>query len=159
MHDIEAVDVLDAIDELVIEAAGILLPQLFAFDYEVEELSALNELHHEEQVLGRLYDFVELDDVRMADQFEDVDLPGYALHVGNVDDLFLFEDLYGDGLVSGLVRGQLHLSEGALPERPTEAVATDLFLGISCGFRRLLHRLKAVINKPNGSNRKGQRRF
>ena len=59
------------------------------FYYVVEELAVLHELHDEEQLLGGLDYLVELDEVRVADEFEDVDLAGDALDVGHLTDFLL----------------------------------------------------------------------
>ena len=53
----------------------------------------------------------------MADEFEDVNLSGNPLNIGNINDLFLYEDLDGHFLAGEGVSGQLDLPEGALPYR------------------------------------------
>lgn len=90
---------------------------LLALDDVVEELAALHVLHDEEELLGGLDDFVELDDVGVADELQDVDLPRDALHVRHVHDLLLLQDLDRHLLARGDVRRRLHLPERPLPQR------------------------------------------
>lgn len=47
---------------------------LFALDDVVEELAVAHILHYQEQLLWCLDDLVQLDDVRVPDQLQDVDL-------------------------------------------------------------------------------------
>ena len=116
MHDSELVDVLDAGDDLLEEAAALGLLDARLLDDVVEKLAAVRVLHDEVQLLGRLDDLVELDDVRVADHLQDLDLAGHALHVRHLADAVLLEDLHGHLLARQLVRAQLDLSERALAD-------------------------------------------
>jgi hypothetical protein len=42
----------------------------------VKQFPSPTVLHHKEEILGRLDDFVELNEVRMSHKFEDVNLSG-----------------------------------------------------------------------------------
>ena len=83
--DAQLVNIVDARNELLEVLAGLLLLQLLVLHDEVEELTALDELHHEVEVLLRLNDLVDLHDVWMVQLLEDLDLSADALDV-----LFLF---------------------------------------------------------------------
>lgn len=83
----------------------------------VEELATRAVLHDQEEVLGRLDNLVELDEVRVADQFEDVDLAGDTFDVRYVHDLLLLQHLHCHLLARPLVDRQLHLPERPLAQR------------------------------------------
>jgi hypothetical protein len=61
-------------------ASLLLIHTLLANDI-VEELSSLHVLHDQKQVFGSFDDLIKLNDVGMADQFEDVYFSGHSLHV------------------------------------------------------------------------------
>ena len=135
MDYVEPMDVFNTVDQLVVELAGFLLAQSLALYNVVEQLAALNELHHKEQVTRGLDDFVELDDVGVPDQLKNVDLSTDPFDVCHVHYLILLEDLDGNRLVSGFMRRQLHLTKGALTQCPPKAVVADLLLvGVGGGF-------------------------
>lgn len=90
---------------------------LLLFGDVVEELPARAVLHDEEEVLGGLDDFVELDEVGVADEFEDVYFAGDALDVRHVHDLLLLQHLHCHLLARPLVDRQLYLPERALAQR------------------------------------------
>jgi hypothetical protein len=60
------VNVLDAADDLLEDLTGLLLAHSLSADDVVEELAFLHELHHQEEMLRRFNNFVELDDVRVS---------------------------------------------------------------------------------------------
>ena len=119
MHDVELVHVLDAGEELLQEARGLLLLDAAVRDDVVEELAARRVLHDQVELLVRLDDlragegaapyFVELHELRVPNYFEDVDFARDALHVRHVRDFVLLEDLDGD------LRGE---AGGAVLSRP-----------------------------------------
>ena len=76
------------------ELARLGLLQLLFLDDIVEQLAATHKLHDKEQLLRRLDNLEELDDVRMPDQLQDVDLSCDSLDVGLAGDLALFKYFY-----------------------------------------------------------------
>ena len=75
----------------------------------------------------------------MANEFKDVDLSRNPLNIGNIDDLFLDEDLDGYLLAGEGVSGQLNFPKGALPDRfPQQVVPNFLFLMLSFSHILLL---------------------
>lgn len=90
---------------------------LFLLSDVVEELSSCAILHDEEEILGCLNDLVELDEMWVANQFEDVYLAGDTLDVRNVHYLLLLQHLHCHLLTRPLVDCQLHLAERALAQR------------------------------------------
>ena len=68
MNDFEFVAVFDTADDLVEHFAGLIFVHAFLFDNVVEKLALAQKLHHQEQVFRRLDDFVQLDNVRVADE-------------------------------------------------------------------------------------------
>ena len=59
---------------------------------------------------------IKLNDIRVSNDLEDVDLPGDPLDVRLVLDLVLLEDLDGDLLARYQMRAQAHFAERALSE-------------------------------------------
>ncbi len=95
MNYVQAVEVVDSEDQLLEDGAGLSLWQFLAVDDVFEQLAALCVLHDQEELFGTFDDFVELDEVRMPDDLEYVDLSGDPLDVCDLDDLVLVEDLDG----------------------------------------------------------------
>ena len=56
-------------------------------------------------MFGCFDDFVELDDIGVADEFEDVDFSGHSLHVGYIHDPVFFQYFDCYFLASGNVGG------------------------------------------------------
>ncbi len=83
----------------------------------VEELPILRVLHNNEDAVGRFHDLVQLGDGGVPDQFEDVQLSGDALDIGDVLYLVLLEDLDRHWLARVPVDRLLHLAESAPPDR------------------------------------------
>lgn len=67
---------------------------LFALNDIIEKLSPFHILHYQEQLLWGLNDLVELDNTRVADQFQNVDFSAYPLHICHVDYFLFLQDLY-----------------------------------------------------------------
>jgi hypothetical protein len=107
---------------------------LLRLDYAVEQLPTGNILHNQEQVLRRLNNLIELYDIGMADELQDVDLPGHPFDIRHINNPGLLEYLDGYRFASGYVRCCLDLPEGALTERPP---ILTLWLTLSGSFRSL----------------------
>lgn len=69
MDNVELVDVLYSTDNLLKDSASLFLIEPFLFNDVVEEFSVLHVLHDEEKLFRSLYDFVELYDIGVADEF------------------------------------------------------------------------------------------
>jgi hypothetical protein len=67
-------------------------------------------------MFGRLNYLVQLDDVRVADEFQDVDFPAHSLYIGHIHDLVFLQDFDCHLLAGQGVDAQLHLAEGALAQ-------------------------------------------
>ena len=90
MHDPELMQVLYTANYLLEELACLLFFELLLLDDVVEELAPTDVLHYQVQFLRGLDDLKKLDNVRVSDQFEDVDLPGYSLDVSLLGYLAFF---------------------------------------------------------------------
>jgi hypothetical protein len=128
VDDVELVKVGHCANQMLEEAAGFVFFEAGSPDDEIEELALFDVLHDEEEVPCGLYDFVELDDAGMADEFEDVDFPRDSLYVGHIDDLLLHQYLYCHPLASQHVRSHLHLPERSLPDGAAQLVVADALL-------------------------------
>ena len=116
MADARLMDVLDAADELEVELAGLFLGKSGVPYDVVEELSAVAVFHDHVEFLLGLNDFVQLDDVRVADLLENFDLASDALHIFLVVDLVLLEDFDGNLDSQLFVGTYLFASERVLPK-------------------------------------------
>ena len=90
MHDPQLMQVLYTANYLLEELACLLFFELLLLDDVVEELAPTDVLHYQVQFLRGLDDLKKLDNVRVSDQFEDVDLPGYSLDVSLLGYLAFF---------------------------------------------------------------------
>lgn len=70
--------------------------------------------HYDEQTSGGLYDFVHLNNVRVTDNFQDMELATDTLDVGYFGNFVFFKNLDCDLLLSEKMDSFLYLSEGAL---------------------------------------------
>ena len=95
MNDAQLVQVLDAANYLLEELTGLGLLELLLFDDVIEQLATTNVLHDKEQLLGRLDNLKELDDVGMSNHLEDIDFPRHSQDVCVLDDFALLQDLDG----------------------------------------------------------------
>lgn len=107
-------NIFNSTDDLLKYFASFILFHAFFTDNIIEQLSPLHKLHDQEQMFWGLDDLVKLNDVGMADQFEDVDLSGNSLDICHIDDSILFKNFYCNFLSSWDVCGKLHFSEGTL---------------------------------------------
>ena len=82
MHDAQFMKVFNPANNLLEEFACLLLLQFLLLHDVVEQLAAADVLHDEKELLGCFDNLKQLDDVGMADQFEDVDFACDSLHVG-----------------------------------------------------------------------------
>ena len=117
MHDIQATDVLNSSDDLLEESACFLLFDPLDLDDVVEKLAPLSIFHNKVQLFLGLNDLIKLDNLRVSDDLQNVDLSGHTLHIGNINDLRLLKDLDCDFFSSREVSPQFDLAEGALPDR------------------------------------------
>ena len=96
MHDPKLVQVLNRTLDLLEKLASLRLRQLLLVHDVLEQLAAADVLHDQKELLRRLYNFKQLDDVGVPDHLQNFDFAAHSLHVGLFDDLSLFKDLNGD---------------------------------------------------------------
>lgn len=90
-----------------------------AVHHVVEKFTVLGVLHHHEDVLLGLDDFIELGDRRVSDQFENVQLSCDSLHIGDVFYFVFLENLNCHRFLGVLVDGLFDLPESAPPDSPS----------------------------------------
>lgn len=133
-----AVAVLYAGDNLLKEAARIIVGQPASLDDKVKQLAAARVLRHDEHIARRLDHLVQADDVGMHAHLEDLDLAlELLLHLLGAD-LLAVQDLDRDHLACRLVLRQLHLPERADAERLAQDVVADAKEGGHACARRCL---------------------
>ena len=121
----------------------------------VEDLTTLRVLHNEVQLLRRLDDFVELDDVRVADHFEDVYFAGHSFNVVDILDLVFLKNFDCDLLSSEIVHSQFDLTEGALADGLAQNVLAHVG-AVGDGSASLGLRGGSLVGR--GSRRRGRAR-
>ena len=93
MDDVQLVDILDASVDLLEKLACLVFLQTSVRNNVVKELTAARVLHDQVELLGCLDDLIELDDVRVPDQLQNVDLPSHTFYVRHIRDAVLLQDL------------------------------------------------------------------
>jgi hypothetical protein len=96
MDDVESMDILNPCDDLLEELAGLFFFNSIVRNDVFEEFTATGILHDQIELAGGLDDFVELDDVGVADQFQDMNFSGNPFDIVNICYLFFLENLYGN---------------------------------------------------------------
>lgn len=92
--------ILNAIDDLLKISASLRLSHPSLSDYIVEEFTSRGILHDEIELSLRLYYLIKLNDIRMPNQLENVDLAGHAFNIRHVRYAILFE-YFDSHLLSG----------------------------------------------------------
>jgi len=82
----------------------------------VKKLPILRILHDHEDCVGGFYDFVQLSDGRVADQFEDVEFAGDSFDIGDVFDFVFLQDFDGHGFEGVIMDGLFDFAECALAD-------------------------------------------
>lgn len=103
MYDSDLMYVLDSRNQLMKEDCCLLFLYAFIIDDMIEEFPSFHVFHDEQQLSGRLYDFIKLDDVGMPNKFQYMDLSRYSLDIRHFRDFAFLEDLDGDLLACGLM--------------------------------------------------------
>ena len=80
----------------------------FVFDNVLEEFSIFCELHDEVEVVTGFDDFVEMDEMRMAEFLENQQLPSHSLQVPCVLDFTLLKNLHCHRLLCWQMHSNLH---------------------------------------------------
>jgi hypothetical protein len=93
MNDVHLVDLLHARKDLMEESAGVPLPNSATGNDVIEKFTTTAVLHDQVKLPRCLNDLIELNDMLVPDQLQNVDLAGNPLHICNIDDPLLLEDL------------------------------------------------------------------
>jgi hypothetical protein len=89
MADLQLVQVLDAGENLLQEASGLLLPDPLVGNNMVKELAATRILHNQEELFFGLNNLVELNDDWVSEYLENVDFAADSLRVARIPHLVL----------------------------------------------------------------------
>ena len=84
----------------------------------------LSILHDHKNVVGCLYDLVQLSDGGMPDHFEDVQLASDSLDICDVLDFIFLKNFDRDGFLSGNMSRFFHFSEGAFADGRSDLLQT-----------------------------------
>ena len=113
MADFDLVEVLNACEYLVEKSACLTVLQPALFYDVVEQFAPTRVLHDQKQLLGCLDNFIELHDVRVSDDFQNVDLTHDSSDVSLVLDLVFFKHFDCDLLLGQLVDAFPNFAERA----------------------------------------------
>lgn len=116
MSNPQLAQVFDSVNQLLKQPAALLLREMVLGRDVVEELTVAAVLHDQKQALGRLDDFVQLNDAGVPHDLQDVDFSLDSLDVVDVLDLPFVQNLDRHFLPGENVKTLLHFSEGALAE-------------------------------------------
>ena len=118
MHDSIFMDVLYTWKDLLHEADCLKLVDPLVFYDVVEELAALRVLHDQmdrrfcfDDLNKWQIDLIELDDVRVPENFQNADFSGYSFNIGLLHYFLLLEGLHGNLLLSEKVCPQPHFAK------------------------------------------------
>ena len=114
MGNAQLAQVLDTGDELLEEAARLLLCKVGFGSNVVEQFSVAAVLHDQEKALGCLDDFVQLNDGGVPNDLQDVDFSRHSFDVVDVLDFPLVKNLNRHFLPGVNVESLLDFSECAL---------------------------------------------
>lgn len=96
MDDSQLSEVVERRDELLKQSARLFLLE-FVFRSNVAEKFAITAVfHNQKQPTGSFDDFVKLNNVRMPNYFQNVDLPRHAFDVVHISYFVFFQDLNCD---------------------------------------------------------------
>lgn len=90
MNDVQLVQVLNPSNYLVKEFDCQGLFNSLVLDDKVKKFPTLCVLHYKVKLFGRLNDFVKLNDVRVANHFENMNFASYSFYIVNVLDFVFF---------------------------------------------------------------------
>ena len=93
MDNSELMQVLDTTYDLLEEVRRFILLELLFLNDVVEEFASTDVFHNKKELLGRLYYFEKLYNVRMPNELENIDLPCDSEHVCILNDLPFLENL------------------------------------------------------------------
>ena len=125
MGDAESVASVHGHEHLPENAARLRLLQAAVRDDELEQLAARDKLGDEVDVSRLLDDLEQVDDVRVLDVLEDLDLARHALDIALVGDAILLEHLDSDPLAGEEVHAKFDLAKRALTYRLGEQVVAN----------------------------------
>ena len=127
------VNVLDSRQNLLHELDGLSFVKPFSLDDVIKELTSFSVLHDEMDVGFGLDDFIELDDVGVAEDFEDADLTGDAFDVGLFDDFLFLQGFDGDFLLGEDVGAEFDFTEGALADGAADTIVAEDNFSLTSG--------------------------
>lgn len=103
-------------DDLVEKAASLWLWNATFCNNVIKEFSTARVFHDEIQLAASFNDFIELDNVRVPDQFQDVDLTSDTFYISNFQDTLFLQNLDGYSLACQNMGPQFDLAKGALAD-------------------------------------------
>ena len=117
MYDVQFVKIFYSSNDLVKEFEGLRLLNTLVLDDVVEELASIRILHDKIELLWRLNDFVQLDDIGMANHLQNMDFSCNSLNIIDILDLVFFENFDRHSFTGELMHSKFDLAECAFSDR------------------------------------------
>lgn len=127
MNDAKLMKVFNACYDLMEEFASLCLFDSLVLHDVVKELASTCILHDQVELLGCLDNFIKLNNMRMTNEFEDVNLSGDPFNITDILYFLLLKYFDSDLLARQIVIPELDLAKRALPNSLAEDIVTDIF--------------------------------
>ena len=95
MNNVARMAIVDAIHNLMEKTNSIAFLDATMGHNIIKQFTPRRIAHDEENILGRIHDLIQLDDVWMIDLLEDVNFTRHTLYIGRVDYTVFFQDFDG----------------------------------------------------------------
>lgn len=125
MHDFQIVKLLNTINDLLKEAACLLLLNTTRRIDDIKQLPSRSILHYDEKLVRRFDHLVKLNNVLVSHEPQDMNLAGDTLDIDNVDDTPLLNHLRCYLFTGKNMHSQLHSAKSPLTDGVLEAIVTD----------------------------------
>lgn len=129
--------VLNTRKNLVEKTACFLVWQAFLFYDVVKEFTTWHKLHNQEELPRRLDDFVQLDNIRVSDNFKNLYFSHHSRNIGLVFNFVFLQNLDGHFFLSEHVGADPDLAEGTLTNCLPHEVVADAFVTLLLARKRL----------------------
>lgn len=114
MDNIQLVQILNSRSNLMEKFDRLWLFNPVVFHDIIKKFTTAHIFHDQVELLWCLNNFVELNNVRMPDHFEDMDLTRYSFDIVHVLDFIFFKNFYRNLLTGAVMNSELHFSESTL---------------------------------------------
>ncbi len=145
VNDAVLMNVLDTGEDLLHKLDGFGLIEAFSFDDVIEKFTAFSILHDEVDVGFCFDNFVELDDVGMAEDFEDANFASDAFDIGLFDNFLFLKGFDGDFFLSEDVGAKFDFTESAFADGGADSVVAENDFALGSGGHGMFELLSSSL--------------